>query len=191
MLTAESSDLWGFTKHPRGIVFGHIGHAENLFAVFIVEDDQIFVGPEIIFYLQFTGAREVAIRVDSFYLDSSFPGEFVFFEQVLEVVIKFGAGTLRSWSKENVDFDVFFKGSQKFLRQFGKGVFVIAGKIPAPVSVKSEVINHQNDHRKNNGLEDHVSADPQSFDAGWFGRWIRHAASEMVYTFQRRYWNIW
>ena len=51
LLAAEGSDLRCFTKHSRRIIFGHVGDAENLLAVLIVENDQVFIGAEIIFYL--------------------------------------------------------------------------------------------------------------------------------------------
>ena len=79
LLTAEGFDLRGFTEHPRRIILSHIGDPQDLLAVLIVDDDQVFICAKIIFNLQLASAGEVPVGVDSLDLDLPFAGEFVLF----------------------------------------------------------------------------------------------------------------
>ena len=152
------------------VVFGHVHRGDLLGASAGFDNDEIFLGPELVERLQFAGPGEVAHRVHVFDGDAAAVGRLVFFEQVDHVAVDLETRRGRGGGKEDVDVDRRGEVAQEALGLFAQAVFLARRPVAPEVVVEAGVVGRAEQDEGQHDLHGDPETDAGPAARGFLGR---------------------
>lgn len=161
----------GLARHHRGLVGrfegDHIGGVDEFASLIAVENEDIFVGPELILGLEFLGAAEAPIGVDVFGGEFLFGGELILTHQGLEI-----GDDLAGVGKEDDRSHGFFEVSEEIFGLGTEGEFLIPRIVPSFEVTEAKVVEHQDDAGDEGDLEEDIEPDLEAMNFHGLSRGI-------------------
>ena len=160
MLALERRDLGRLAQHRISLVdFRHLGPFHGLAPAVVIEDQQVFACDDLVFIEKLFRPRKIALGIDILDVEFSLGGVLIFRQQPLDV-----AGNRIVRQKENRDPCLAWHALKEALCFVRKRELLVAGKVPAPVMLKSEVVHHDREHEQDRDLNKNVQTDPNAVD---------------------------
>ena len=145
----------------------HIGGVDEFASLIAVENEDIFVGAELILGLEFLGAAEAPIGVDVFGGEFLFGGELILTHEGLEI-----GDDLAGVGKEDDRSNGFFEVSEEIFGLGTEGEFLIPRIVPSFEVTEAKVIEHQDDAGDEGDLEEDIETDLEAMNFHGLSRGI-------------------